>query len=90
MRYSRDQSNLLLEEALSVYKSYAQRLDLSAYFALMRKLLYKLEKATRNKNSVAAQKQDTSQEKNYCKCLCKVLDGFNFDYVPDAVEILKK
>jgi len=56
----------------------------------MRKLLYKLDKATRSKNSLSAQKTDSSQEKVYCKCLCRILDGFSFDYVPDAVNILQK
>jgi hypothetical protein len=25
-----------------------------------------------------------------CKCLCKVLDGFNFPDVPDAITLLQK
>jgi len=53
--------------------------------SLVRKLLYKIEKATRKQNSVAAQKQDGQTEKVICKCLCKVLDGFNFPDVPDAI-----
>ena len=58
--------------------------------SLVRKLLYKIEKATRKQNSVAAQKQDGQNEKVICKCLCKVLDGFNFPDVPDAITLLQK
>ena len=57
--------------------------------SLVRKLLYKIEKATRAQNGVAAQKNDSLVEKIVCKCLCKVLEGFNFPDVPDAVETLK-
>ena len=57
--------------------------------SLVRKLLYKIEKATRAQNGVAAQKNDSLVEKIVCKCLCKVLEGFNFPDVPDAVATLK-
>ena len=90
MRYSRDQSNLLQEEALTVYTQYASKLSWGQYMSLVRKMLYKIEKAQSASNSVAAQKQDSLNEKVICKCLCKVLDGFNFAEVPDAVELLKK
>lgn len=39
---------------------------------------------------MAAVKTDSLQERMYCKCLCKVLDGFNFPQVPDAVEVLMR
>ena len=78
VRYSREQNNQLQEEALSVYTTYARRLNWSQYMALVRKLLYKIEKVTRKVASVAAQKEDQSAEKVVTKCLCKVLDGFNF------------
>lgn len=39
---------------------------------------------------MAALKTDSLQERMYCKCLCKVLDGFNFPEVPDAVQVLMK
>lgn len=58
--------------------------------SLVRKLLFKIEKATRLQNSVAAQKHDNLAEKVICKCLCKVLEGFNFPDVPDAVKLLKQ
>lgn len=58
--------------------------------SLVRKLLYKIEKATRQQNGVAAQKEDSQNEKVITKCLCKVLEGFNFPQVPDAVALLQK
>lgn len=58
--------------------------------SLVRKLLYKIEKATRLSNGVAAQKEDSQNEKVVTKCLCKVLEGFNFPQVPDAVALLQK
>jgi hypothetical protein len=72
-----------------VYTSYASRLPWGPYFSLVRKLLYKIEKAQRKVYSVAAQKQDSTQEKTITKCLCKVLDGFNIEGVPDAVDLIK-
>ncbi len=57
--------------------------------ALVRKLLYKIEKATRKGNSVSAEKNDQTAEKVVTKCLCKVLDGFDFPEVPDAVAALE-
>jgi len=45
VRYTRDQSTQLKEEALQVYTSYASSLKWGSYFALVRKLLYKIEKA---------------------------------------------
>lgn len=58
--------------------------------SLVRKLLYKIEKATRQQNGVAAQKENSNVEKVITKCLCKVLEGFNFPEVPDAVALLQK
>jgi hypothetical protein len=80
----------LQDEALQVYTTYASKLSWGNYMALVRKLLYKIEKATRKQNSVAAQKQDGQTEKVICKCVCKVLDGFNFPDVPDAITLLQK
>ena len=56
VRYSRDQSNQLQGEALEVYTTYASRLSWGNYIALVRKLLFKIEKATRKQNGVSAQK----------------------------------
>lgn len=33
---------------------------------------------------------DKQKERIITKCICKVLNGFNFDEVPDAVEKLKE
>jgi len=89
VRYSRDQNNQLQEEALQVYTSYARKLNWGQYMALVRKLLYKIQKATRKGNSVSADKRDQNAEKVVTKCLCKVLDGFDFPEVPDAVSALE-
>jgi len=52
-------------------------------------LLYKIQKASRKGNSVSADKRDQNAEKVVTKCLCKVLDGFDFPEVPDAVSALE-
>ena len=56
---------------------------------LVRKILYKIEKATIKGHSVSADKTDQSSEKIVTKCLCKLLDGFDFPEVPDAVASLE-
>jgi hypothetical protein len=97
VRYSRDQSTQLLEDALNVYTSYASRLEWYEYFRLLRKLLFKLRQAVAKATDLAAQKQDAVAEKIITKCLCKVLEGFNCKggstgqvEVPDAIEELEQ
>ena len=91
VRYSREQSGQLLEDALNVYVTYAKRLKWTECFKLIRKLLYKIEKATRRSQEVSAEKEDMAMEKTVTKCLCKVLDGLSQNAMialPDAVEAI--
>jgi hypothetical protein len=91
VRYSKDQSSQLLEDALNVYVSYSKRLKWTELFKLIRKLLFKIEKASRKSMELAAVKQDKEVEKTITKCLCKVLEGFaesNEIFIDDAVDVL--
>jgi len=73
-----------------VYVGYSRRLKWSEYFKLVRKLLFKIEKATRKSAEIAAVKKDGEVEKTVTKCLCKVLEGFNEECVPDAILTIEK
>ena len=91
VRYSKDQSTQLLEDALNVYVTYSKRLKWSELFKLIRKLLHKIEKASRKSTELAAVKQDKEVEKTITKCLCKVLEGFAESseiLIDDAVDVL--
>ena len=48
VRYTREQSAQLMEDALNVYVAYASRLSWSETFKLIRKFLFKIERANRN------------------------------------------
>ena len=91
VRYSREQSGQLLEDALNVYVTYAKRLRWTECFKLIRKLLFKIEKATRRSAELSAEKEDMEMEKTVTKCLCKVLDGLaqsSMISLPDAVDAI--
>lgn len=91
VRYTKDQTSQLLEDALNVYQAYAKRLKWSDLFKLVKMLLYKIDKASRKTVEIAAVKSDFEQEKVLTKCLCKVLDGFAQSEVidiPDAVSLI--
>lgn len=77
VRYTKDQTAQLLEDALNVYQSYAKRLKWSDLFRLVKMLLFKIEKATRKGTELSAVKSDLELEKVLTKCLCKVLEGFS-------------
>jgi hypothetical protein len=87
----------LIEGALNVYTTYAQRLRWFEYFRLLRKLLFKLRRAVFKSRELSAQKDDQIREKIIVKCICKILEGFECrggsngqTEIPDAVEELEK
>ena len=91
IRYTKEQSSQLLEDALNVYVSYSKRLRWTECFKLIRKLLFKIEKVTRRAAEVSAQKEDINMEKIVTKCLCKVLDGLSQNtliQLPDSVDLI--
>jgi len=47
VRYSKDQTGQMLEDALNVYVAYSSRLSWQETFKLVRKFLYKIERAQR-------------------------------------------
>jgi len=88
VRYTKDQTAQLLEDALNVYQSYAKRLKWRDLFMLVKMLIYKIDKASKKSIEIAAVKSDLEHEKVLTKCLCKVLEGFAQSEViaiPDAV-----
>ena len=91
VRYSREQQTQLMEDALNVYVSYAKRLSWPETFKLIRKFLFKMERAQRLTMGVAAEKTDTEMEKTVTKSLCKVLEGLSLNdniSLPDAVDYI--
>ena len=48
VRYKREQSSQLMEDALNVYLAYSKRLNWTDTFKLIRKFLYQIERAQRN------------------------------------------
>lgn len=93
VRYTKDQTALLVEEALNVYQSYAAKLRWSEVLKLIKKLLFKIDRATRRTTEESVVKSDYEHEKVLTKCLCKVLEGFAKSetvIVPDAVDELSK
>lgn len=77
-----------MEDALNVYQSYASHLRWNECFKLIRKMLYKVEKATRKTAEYSAEREDHEMEKTVTKCLCKVLDGLSQNEtinLPDAI-----
>lgn len=93
VRYSKDQSAQTMEDALNVYVAYARRLSWPETFKLIRKFLYKIEKAQRNILQYTAEKEDTEMEKTVTKSLCKVLEGLSLNEkisLPDAIETIDK
>lgn len=89
VRYTKDQTTMLVEDALNVYQSYSSRLKWSELFKLVKSLIYKIEKASRKTTEESVVKSDYEHEKVLTKCLCKVLEGFaksTVINVPDAVD----
>ena len=77
-----------MEDALNVYVSYARRLTWPETFKLIRKLLFKIDRAQRNAAQYSAEKEDTELEKTVTKSLCKVLEGLSQNEnisLPDAI-----
>ena len=78
---------------MNVYVSYTKRLNWPETFKLLRKFLFKMERAKRMTMGVAAEKTDTEMEKTVTKSLCKVLEGLSLNEhisLPDAVDIIEE
>lgn len=93
--YTKQEKRVVLDEALNIYESLAKQLKWSDYYKLLKQLLYKLNKTTNkiNYNSLSGgnKGEDGEQETEriVTKCICKVLNGFHFEEVPDAIEKLE-
>lgn len=74
---------------MNIYSAFASKLSWGEYYRLLKKLLFKLDKAKMRAKSVSAQGEpELEKEKIITKSICKVLEGFNFKEVPDAIEKL--
>jgi hypothetical protein len=87
--YDADQKSVTLDEGLNIYTAYSSQLSWPAYFKLLKRLLAKLARANTRANSASRRGQpELEKEKLITKAICRVLAGFNFSEVQDAIEIL--
>ena len=80
---------MTLDEALNVYQALASSLKWSDYFKLLKTLLYKLNKAENKASLASGSDPELALEKIVTKCICKMLAGFHFNNVPDAIDLLR-
>jgi hypothetical protein len=74
---------------LAVYTSYARELPWADYFRLLKKLLFKLQLTRSQSRSVSAHGEpELQKEKIITKAICRILDGFHFDEIPDVVDLI--
>ncbi|TNV87999.1 hypothetical protein FGO68_gene14880 [Halteria grandinella] len=89
--YSREEKRGTLEEALNVYQSLSLTLPWPDYFRLLKTLLFKLNRVTARqslaKTDNSVDEDLLSQEKIVVKCICRVLNGFHFDGIQDALSV---
>lgn len=76
-----------------MYTCYSSKLSWTECFKLIRKLVYKIERAQRKAIDYSGEKYDIEMEKTITKCLCKVLEGLCMNEniaLPDAVQIIEQ
>ena len=84
--YDREQKRNTIEDALNVYTAYSSQLSWPEYFKLLKLMVYRLQRARRQVNSISTHGEpELEKEKIITKCICKVLAGFNQPEVPDAL-----
>ena len=92
--YDKEHKRELLDVALEIYEAYARQLDWPEYFKFVKIYLYKLQRAETkiNKTKMNAGQADPElqKEKVTTKVICKILNGFHFSEVPDAIDTLIK
>ena len=87
--YDKEQKRATLDYALEVFTAFAQQLSWSEYFKLLKKLLFRLQRARSKVNSVSTHGEpELEKEKIITRSICKVLAGFHFQEVPDAVDLM--
>lgn len=87
--YDSDQKLATLEEGLSIYTAYSSQLSWSAYYKLLKKLLVKLSRANTRVNSASRRGEpELEKEKIITKAICRILAGFHFAEVKDAIDVL--
>lgn len=92
--YDKEHKRDVLDNALEVYEAFASQLQWTDYFRLIKVYLYKLQRAETQVHKVkmnAGQGDpELQKEKIITKVICKILNGFHFEEVPDAIEELIK
>jgi hypothetical protein len=87
--YDKEHKRVTLEEALNVFTAFARLLTWTEYYKLLKKLLYRLQRARSKVNSISAYGQpELEKEKIITRSICKVLTGFHYDEVPDAINTM--
>lgn len=85
--YDKEQKRATLDSALEVYTAFARQLPWSEYFKLLKRLLYRLQRASLRARSVSTHGEpELEKEKIVTRAICKVLAGFHYGEVPDAVD----
>ena len=91
--YTKEERRATLEEALNVYQVFASTLKWSEYFRLIKALLYKLQRVAAKSNLAsvadggkAYDEELVERERTVTKCICRVLNGFNCESIPDSGE----
>ena len=89
--YTKEEKRATLEEALNVYQVLASTLKWSDYFRLLKALLFKLQRiaqktslASVTEGGRAVDEDLVERERTVTKCICRVLNGFKCEDIPDA------
>ena len=94
--YTKQEKRVVLDAALCVYEVHARQLKWTDYFKLLKQLLYKLQRVSNkmNFNSLSGGGKGENgykeTERIITKCICKVLNGFHFEEVPDALDLMPR
>lgn len=89
--YTREERRHTLEEALNVYQVVASCLKWPEYFRLIKALMFKLQRIAKKSalasvadGGKAVDEELVERERTVTKCICRVLNGFNCEPIPDA------
>ena len=87
VNYSKDERRIMQDEAVSIYKTIAKKLHWPKYWKQIRQLLFKLDKARKQKQEADI---ETDQEKIYAKLVCAMLESWHFgSQNTDLEEVVK-
>lgn len=89
--YDKEHKRDVLDEALKIYETFASKLSWPEYFKLVKRYLFKLQRVDGQIGQVSSHGDpELQKEKLVTKVICKILNGFSFQAVPDAIDALIK